>query len=1179
MGEKKSGGSSVLKTALIISLIIIFPAVAFFAIIDGAVDTVATFFKNLVGAIVEGAKWVWEAVAKFFGGSVIKNGMYIYYVSADEVSILKQKIEAQAIDTDNAGITEVLLRKMLLTQAVTSSTKDTICVAEVTEEEILQNTGYSKLDDYLESLEKKENAKDTFPIDDYSYDLYYITDYFFYFKDEKNMVSDGKIAWYLGIMGTTTIVSESNEVFDYVSGTEFENARQDYEDLSDDKKKDVDNQIRKDLLNHYTIDDTTGQMVVWKIVNNINKYSYVFNTSIKDSRIEHSNIEENTSYYSVEKYPINIQNSVNSDQFAVSVELLMHLLNISASPQYLDEFMDFAISKNNVTIKAYSIQNEEKTYSKETYNIDDNFIFELYDMDSIDTMKAYKSIVYDRRYNGSKFESSIDKLPDFENITLEKNKDFEKIIINLYNAYLNDGEDVDKIENIDDFDSKLRNYYKVNYYNAKDSKALSDKDLKEALEAEESKDEPIFKMENDDDLDKFIAYIKSDFKSKKTLSECLLLSYDPARDFRLGDVAVEKVTINEREETSWQFEISSISTWYGNTEYEIPAKTTYYSINGLDATEDAYGAFNENGLGDYEAYEDLSESEDPSNNSKTEQYIYDGYKDIVSIPETPHIVNSDDIFDNVISNDVEENKEDNFKKWTLRGLGLISINDGGNYNEETGAGNGSDYLYVKYNISNHIKYNDITKSKVQNIKTSTALPKTSYNIEEFLSLWKNETGEIGNRKYASDGKKVEYDDIYSSKAVVGDLFESAPEMLFQLLETTDNTRDLVDIFKYIMHIYTDKDYGITEKDQIASAFMMNTSTYSGSDFIVNTELSDEKLVLTKEQLTQAIETKYAGADKVRENLLSCIDDFMYIQENNKVNAVFAVAVTMIESTGGTNWKAIDPSTYNWMSVGGDYNGESYNGKWRKYPDFNTAVRDFGDLIANSESSKEYYFKKGNYSVTTIAPHYCNEEWGTKIIPEMTKIYNNIGVDVSTGGATGAETTEEGITYTTFTVGDRTYKNYKQIEESYKGIRLATYNNNLYSAGCGIVSDAIIGSGFNSTKTPIEVNNMGSRMHNDIVSQLTGLSWEWAPGNNNEVKQGVIDQLNKGYPTIVRIGKNDTGTFRTNGGHFIAILSISPDGNSIYVSDPASRKEGVRTGWLKTSVLDEGHLIKYLKVNI
>ena len=173
----------------------------------------------------------------------------------------------------------------------------------------------------------------------------------------------------------------------------------------------------------------------------------------------------------------------------------------------------------------------------------------------------------------------------------------------------------------------------------------------------------------------------------------------------------------------------------------------------------------------------------------------------------------------------------------------------------------------------------------------------------------------------------------------------------------------------------------------------------GTNYIVDITKSNSNIVITDAQvLNKAIETLYYG--EAKENLINEIPSFLEMQEKYNVNAVFAIAVTIVESSGGTNWAAIAPYTHNWMSVTGSYNGQTYRNPnssnprtWRVYPSFREATLDFGDLIANGS----YYFQDGKYNVDIIAPTYCNAYWGSKVSAEMTKIFNAAGIQILTSG--------------------------------------------------------------------------------------------------------------------------------------------------------------------------------------
>ena len=147
----------------------------------------------------------------------------------------------------------------------------------------------------------------------------------------------------------------------------------------------------------------------------------------------------------------------------------------------------------------------------------------------------------------------------------------------------------------------------------------------------------------------------------------------------------------------------------------------------------------------------------------------------------------------------------------------------------------------------------------------------------------------------------------------------------------------------------------------------------GNDY----DVSDEAYFVTD---LETFKKMFEGRTVILENAQA----FLEMQEKYGVNAVFAACVTIAESSGGTNWAAIDPSTHNWFSIKGSYRGNSKNG-WRSYPSFAAAVEDFGDLIANGS----YYYKSGRYTVSQIGPTYCNEQWSVTVASLMTTAYEKV----------------------------------------------------------------------------------------------------------------------------------------------------------------------------------------------
>lgn len=166
----------------------------------------------------------------------------------------------------------------------------------------------------------------------------------------------------------------------------------------------------------------------------------------------------------------------------------------------------------------------------------------------------------------------------------------------------------------------------------------------------------------------------------------------------------------------------------------------------------------------------------------------------------------------------------------------------------------------------------------------------------------------------------------------------------------------------------------------------------GTDYVVNTATDSNNVIRD----VQTFKTAFSSY----ENIVNNAEAFLEMQETYGVNAVFAAAVTIAESSGGTNWAAIPSWSHNMFSITGSYNGQSYtssNGMtWRVYPSFEAAIMDFGELISTSS----YYFGGGNYSITDICQAYCggSSTWSTSVSNAMTNALQKASAGSSGGGA-------------------------------------------------------------------------------------------------------------------------------------------------------------------------------------
>ncbi len=1132
--NKKSGGTGPLKTVLAFAIITVIIGgmllVLFLGIIDLFKDMAKEAVEQLGESASNGIKWL--------GLAQVKAGMQTFVVNQANVTNLRNQLDSQNINADTCGMTEVRIRKMLLAYAVSNSLSDTVCAVETPEEQIIRdfkesNRSYKNdesitVEDIMDIYAQKNGSRQTIDIwtaKDINYTLYYNSKKFFYFKDKDKKFGENENAWFLGAMGATSITTSEGENLKPVTELGFEEIKKNFNAANSP----LDSEAYKDMLTAYI---KTGPDTIKMYTVDVKQKEYYFcfeNKNIgkieepkqkEDGKITYSIDADST--YDIGTQEINLTESIDLSKYSIPIELMMDLLNMTGSGEFLETFIDYALSQIGTSVTAYSLSTESKQYEQKKYNIDSDFVIELYDMDD---SNGYEEVADGYKIGNTVYNSPI---PSEENIVRT-------------NAY----------------GDNFLAYYDIIYnrkYNGIDipnNRVTSIKDYKEIR----YKDEDKYNYENPN----------KDVCKAKALEEYLKIAYEPMSD--LGEIKVTEVICRTLSQNKWQLMVSGIDTWYGNFTYNLLGPETLY------ATPDKLDNSNKE---DYEAYNhtNMKLFNDVDDEEKEIIYIWedllkqvkDSYLDANKVANKQK---SQDIYDNAMKTENGKDNREHFQNWAMRGLTTIAQNDGGEKKGGTGVGKGCDYIYCKYKKINVKEATPVTKTAKQiinenNIQMTSSTDDIDKKMKQFLALLRNETGKIPDplnsgvftARNADPSIVVKYSDIYEGTIPAGDLLlDNGALMLFNLLENSDNTQELVNIFKYLAYLYTGEDYGVTSATEIATLF--NTYQYSGTNYIVNTALSSKDIVLEEKQLKEAISKCFSRQG--RTNLENCIPQFMEIQNNNHVNAVFAVAVTTIESSNGTNWDAIDPSTYNWFSVKG-------SNEWKSYSSFGAAVLDFGNLINGSN-----YFKNGKVTVKDIAPIYCNESWGNNVIAEMTRIYNSIGISVNTGGTEGQQGS-----VTTFTVGNRTYINYKQIVDGYKNIPLAGYpKTNLYDSGCAITSDAIIASGFGSKDTPVEVNNFAKKQsnpndHPSIIKHYTGKNATWVTSGN--LKDGVVNQLKNGYPVMVHVSM---GKFAIYGEHFFTVLSISEDGKKVYVSNPNSRKDGVLTGWVNTNDLNT--IDRYLKM--
>ena len=149
----------------------------------------------------------------------------------------------------------------------------------------------------------------------------------------------------------------------------------------------------------------------------------------------------------------------------------------------------------------------------------------------------------------------------------------------------------------------------------------------------------------------------------------------------------------------------------------------------------------------------------------------------------------------------------------------------------------------------------------------------------------------------------------------------------------------------------------------------------GNDYNVNLN-EDSNNVITDVETFQEAFSNFPG-------IVEHAQDFLDVQEEYGVNAVFAGAVAANESGGGTS--AIAQNANNWFGVKGDYNGMSHNG-WSKYPTVKDSIKDFADIISRE------YFAYGSNTIFEIGEGgYCDppDKWIRDVSSLMTSALQKV----------------------------------------------------------------------------------------------------------------------------------------------------------------------------------------------
>ena len=208
---------------------------------------------------------------------------------------------------------------------------------------------------------------------------------------------------------------------------------------------------------------------------------------------------------------------------------------------------------------------------------------------------------------------------------------------------------------------------------------------------------------------------------------------------------------------------------------------------------------------------------------------------------------------------------------------------------------------------------------------------------------------------------------------------------------------MLDLVKYLLYKSTGKSFGVDTFD-VNAFFKRNLTTVGAGDYVVHTEKSSSDIVITD---LNKLKRAFSG-DKGNKELQQYASYFLEYPEKYKVNAVFAAAVSITETSAGRAGHAIDGKN-NWFNIECTCKNSSH-GRFETYSSAQKSIEKFFKQIAEGS----YYFTKGNYTVSSIGMIYCENAdkpggWIEATNTYMTEMFNAAGIDVSVSAIAETET--------------------------------------------------------------------------------------------------------------------------------------------------------------------------------
>ena len=225
---------------------------------------------------------------------------------------------------------------------------------------------------------------------------------------------------------------------------------------------------------------------------------------------------------------------------------------------------------------------------------------------------------------------------------------------------------------------------------------------------------------------------------------------------------------------------------------------------------------------------------------------------------------------------------------------------------------------------------------------------------------------------------------------------SVKSWLIEILKNNESTQDMVDLIQYLIQKSENPNYENEDFD-METFFSRSLVAVVDGDYIVDITQSPEEMVITDLETLKRAFLGYSGSSQ----LIAHAQEFLDYQEQYKVNAVFAAAVSISETGAGRAGHAVDGKN-NWFNIECTC-GNSSHGRFETYSGPGPSIERFFWQIADGT----WYFRQGKFTVSSIGMTYCENAdapggWIENTTGFMAQMFSAAGITITSSGGGDVE---------------------------------------------------------------------------------------------------------------------------------------------------------------------------------